>query len=244
MATWVWIVIAIAVVVVIALVAMGARRNRSAALRDRFGPEYDRAVENSDARRAAEAALRAREKERAQFDVKPLPEASRLRFAGEWREVQERFVYQPAQAATAADTLITRVMEAQGYPMKDFDAQAELVSVDHPNTVENYRFAHAVQQRSQTQQASTEDLREALLRFRSLFDELLRPEGNGAVGTTADRMQPASSSSRQRVVTGPEAQAPEAGVTGQADGSGTRGRNSLAGPAASDTAFSDPQTGQ
>lgn len=199
MATWVWVVIAIAVVVAVALVAVGARNRRTAALRDRFGPEYDRVVENRDDRRAAEADLRAREKQRAQFDVKPLPEATRLRFAGEWRDVQERFIDQPAQAAAAADTLITRVMEAQGYPMKDFDAQAELVSVDHPNTVENYRFAHAVQQRSQTQQgsqtqqASTEDLREALLRYRSLFDELLRPEGNGAAGAIADERQSASS---------------------------------------------------
>jgi hypothetical protein len=95
-------------------------------------------------------------------------------------ELQERFVDEPAQAAGAADTLITRVMEARGYQMKDFDTQADLVSVDHPDTVENYRFAHAVQQRAQTQQASTEDLREALLRYRSLFDELLRPEGDGA----------------------------------------------------------------
>ena len=132
--------------------------------------------------RAAEADLRGREKLRAQFDVKPLPEATRLRFAGEWRDVQENFVEEPAQAATDADVLITRVMEARGYPMKDFDAQAELISVDHPDTVENYRFAHAVRQRSQTQQVSTEDLREALLRYRSLFDELLRPEGNGAAG--------------------------------------------------------------
>ena len=175
MATWVWVVIAIAVVVVVALVAVGARRRRTAMLRDHFGPEYDRAVENSEDRRAAEADLRAREKQRAQFDVKPLPEAARLSFASEWRDLQERFVDQPAQATGAADTLITRVMEARGYPMKDFDAQAELVSVDHPDTVENYRFAHAVQQRAETQQASTEDLREALLRYRSLFDELLQP---------------------------------------------------------------------
>ena len=180
MAIWVWVVIAIALVAVIALVVVAASKRRTATLRDRFGPEYDRAVENRDDRRAAEADLRAREKERAQFDVKPLPEATRLRFAGEWRDVQENFVEQPAQAATAADALITRVMEARGYPMKDFDAQAELVSVDHPDTVENYRFAHAVRERSQTQQVSTEDLREALLRYRSLFDELLRPEGNGA----------------------------------------------------------------
>jgi hypothetical protein len=177
MATWVWVVIAIAVVIVVALVAAGAKNRRTTMLRDRFGPEYDRAVENSADRRAAEAELRARERERAQFDVKPLPEATRLSFAGEWRDLQERFVDQPAQAAGAADILITRVMEARGYPMKDFDEQADLVSVDHPDTVENYRFAHAVQQRARTQQASTEELREALLRYRSLFDELLRPEG-------------------------------------------------------------------
>lgn len=180
MATWVWVVIVIAVVAVIALVVVGGRKRRTAMLRNRFGPEYDRAVENRDDRRAAEADLRAREKQRAQFDVKPLPEAIRLRFADEWRDVQENFVEQPAQAAASADVLITRVMEARGYPMKDFDVQADLVSVDYPDTVENYRFAHAVRQRSQTEQVSTEDLREALLRYRSLFDELLRPEGNGA----------------------------------------------------------------
>jgi hypothetical protein len=178
MATLVWVVIVIVVAAAIALVAVGARKRRTAMLRDRFGPEYDRAVESRDGRRAAEADLRAREKQRAQFDIKPLPEATRLRFTDEWRDVQERFVDQPAQAATSADTLITHVMEARGYPMRDFDAQADLVSVDHPDTVENYRFAHAVRQRSQTEQVGTEDLREALLRYRSLFDELLRPEGN------------------------------------------------------------------
>ena len=178
MAAWVWVVIAIVVVVVIALVAVGARNRRTAMLRDRFGPEYDRAIENSDDRRAAEAELRGRERRRAQFDVKPLPEADRLRFANEWRDLQERFVDEPAPAAAAADALVVRVMEARGYPMRDFDAQAELVSVDYPDTVENYRFAHGVQQRSQTEQASTEELREALLRYRSLFDELLRPEGD------------------------------------------------------------------
>jgi hypothetical protein len=180
MATWVWVVIAIAVVVVVALVAMGARNRRTAMLRDRFGPEYDRVVASSDDQRAAEAQLRARERQRAQFDIKPLAETDRLRFAAEWRDLQVRFLDEPAQSADAADVLITRVMEARGYPMRDFDAQAELVSVDHPDTVENYRFAHAVQQRSRNQQASTEELREALLRYRSLFDELLRPDGDEA----------------------------------------------------------------
>ena len=214
MAAWVWVVIVIAVVVVVALVAVGARKRRTAMLRGHFGPEYDRAVENSEDQRAAEANLRAREKQRAQFDLQPLPEATRLSFASEWRDLQERFVDQPAQATGAADTLITRVMEARGYPMKDFDAQAELVSVDHPDTVENYRFAHAIQQRAKTQQASTEDLREALLRYRSLFDELLRPEGNGAAGVDG-QAQPAGYHNGQRVEaggidsTGPAASATE-----------------------------------
>jgi hypothetical protein len=241
MAAWVWIVIAIVVVAVIALVALGARKRRTAMLRDRFGPEYDRAVESSDGRRAAEADLRAREKQRAQFDVKSLPEATRLRFADEWREVQERFVDQPAQAATAADTLITRVMEARGYPMKDFDAQAELVSVDHPDTVENYRFAHAVRQRSQTQQVGTEDLREALLRYRSLFDGLLRPEGNGVAGAPAGQAQPAGVDSRQRVAAGPEPQEPGTSATGQTDGSAAMGSDG-AGPA--DPDYHDQQIGR
>ena len=212
-------------------------------LRDRFGPEYDRTVESRDGRRAAEADLRAREKQRAQFDVKPLPEATRLRFADEWRDVQERFVDQPAQATTAADTLITRVMEARGYPMKDFDAQAELVSVDHPDTVENYRFAHAVRQRSQTQQVGTEDLREALLRYRSLFDELLRPEGNGAADGTIGQAQPAGASSRQRVTAGPEVQELGTSATGQTDGSAAMGGDG-AGPADADPDYHDQRIGR
>jgi hypothetical protein len=233
MATWIWVVIAIAVVVVIAFIAVEARKRSSAGLRNRFGPEYDRAVGSSDDRRAAEAGLRERERERAQFDIKPLPEADRLRFADEWRDLQELFVDQPAEAAAGADILITRVMEAQGYPMKDFDAQAELVSVDHPNTVENYRFAHAVQQRSGAQQATTEDLREALLRYRSLFEELLRPEGNGAAATT-DR--------GRRVATEPEA--PATSGTGRVNGSGTTEIDNFAGPEATDADYHDQQIGQ
>jgi hypothetical protein len=234
MAALLWVVIAIVVVAVIALVAVGVRKRRTAMLRDRFGPEYDRAVESRDDRRAAEADLRAREKQRAQFDVEPLPEADRLRFADEWRDVQERFVEQPAQAATAADTLITRVMEARGYPMNDFDAQADLVSVDHPDTVQNYRFAHAVRQRSQTQQVSTEDLREALLRYRSLFDELLRPDsngaaGNGAAGGTTGQAQSVGVSNRQGVTAGPESQDSGTSTTGQVDGPAALGSDG-AGP--------------
>jgi hypothetical protein len=186
MATWVWILIVIAAVVIIAALAMAARQRRTTALRQRFGPEYDRAMQESQGRRPAEAELRDREKQRAQLDIRPLPENMRARFAEEWREVQERFVDQPSDAVVAADRLVHSVMEARGYPMGDFDAQADLVSVDHPEVVENYRVAHGIHQRAQQQQASTEDLREALLRYRSLFDELLQP-GDGQAPVTAGR---------------------------------------------------------
>jgi hypothetical protein len=186
MATWVWILIVIAAVVVVALIAMAARQRRTAALRQRFGPEYDRAVEAGKGRRAAEADLRDRERQRAQLDIRPLPEGMRVRFAQEWQDVQKRFVDQPSDAVVAADRLVHSVMEARGYPMGDFDAQADLVSVDHPEVVENYRFAHGIRERAQAQRASTEDLREAMLRYRSLFGELLRAE-DGQTGVTASR---------------------------------------------------------
>jgi hypothetical protein len=186
MATWVWILIVVAAVVVVVLIAMAARQRRTMALRERFGPEYDRAVEAGEGRRAAEADLRDRERRRAQLDIRPLPEDTRVRFAEEWREVQERFVDQPSDALVAADRLVYRVMEARGYPMGDFDAQAGLVSVDHPEVVENYRFAHGIHERAQAQRASTEDLREALLRYRSLFDELLEAD-DGQAGVAARR---------------------------------------------------------
>jgi hypothetical protein len=120
--------------------------------------------------------------------------------------------------------------------MKDFDAQAELLSVDHPQTVENYRFARGVQQRAQTQQASTEDLREALLRYRSLFDELLSPEANGAASTTADYSEPASRDSQQRVTTEPEARAPVASATGRPN-EPTAAEADIAAPDTEDTGY-------
>jgi hypothetical protein len=248
MATLIWVVVAIVVVIAIALVAVGARKRNSAMLRERFGPEYDRALENRGDQRAAEADLRARERQRAQFELTPLPEATRLRFADEWRDVQENFIDEPAQAATAADILITRVMEARGYPMNDFDVQADLVSVDHPETVENYRFAHAVQERSLTQQASTEDLREALLRYRSLFDELLRQDGNGADANGAasgatGQAQSAGIGNHQRGPAVPDPRDPEASVTGPTDESTELGIDG-AGPADPDPDYYDQRTGR
>jgi hypothetical protein len=188
MATWVWILIAIAAVVVIGLIAMTTRQRRTTALRERFGPEYDRTVEAKQDRRGAEAELRERERQRAQLDIRPLPEDARARYAQEWRDVQEQFVDQPAAAVVAADGLVHSVMEARGYPMGDFDAQADLVSVDHPEVVDNFRSAHAIHERVESQETSTEDLREALVRYRSLFDELLGANNNGQADVQAGQV--------------------------------------------------------
>jgi hypothetical protein len=177
MATWLWIVIVIVVVLIILAAAMAARRRRTMALRERFGPEYDRTVGAREGQRAAEADLRGREREHARLDIKPLSEAARVRYTEEWQVIQQSFVDQPEEATTAGYDLVNRVMEERGYPMRDFDARADLVSVDHPDVVENYRVAHGIHERARQHQASTEDLREALLRYRSLFEELLRPDG-------------------------------------------------------------------
>jgi hypothetical protein len=180
-ATWAWVLIAVVVViVVIAIVAVALSRRRSAGLRDRFGPEYERTMQEREGRRAAESDLRSRQKQRAQLTITPLSEPARARYAEQWRGLQEQFVDQPSSAVMAADALVRKVMGDEGYPVDDFAQQADLVSVDHPRVVDNYRTAHGVWERTQTRQASTEDMRTALLSYRALFDELLAAEPDGS----------------------------------------------------------------
>jgi hypothetical protein len=215
MSTWLWVLIAIVVVLIAAVAATVAmRQRRTAMLRQRFGPEYDRTVGGSQNTRAAEAALLARERQRSRLDIKPLPEASRIRFAEEWRGVQERFVDQPAEAAAAADQLVSRVMAERGYPMGDFSAQADLISVDHPDVVEDYRVAHVIQERAAAHQASTEEMREGLLRYRALFEVLLRPE------RTADTAERPAGTSPEAAPAAPDGTAP-ATIDGPATGDAT-----------------------
>src|SRR5262252_4301948 len=128
MATWLWIVIIVVIVAIVLAAVMAARRRRTMALRQRFGTEYDRALESRDGQRAAEADLRDRERERARLDIKPLSEASRARYTEEWRIIQQDFVDQPEEATTAGYDLVNLVMAERGYPMQDFDARAGLVS--------------------------------------------------------------------------------------------------------------------
>jgi hypothetical protein len=177
MDTWVWIVIAAAVVVVLALVVWGmTRRHRTHHLQGRFGPEYDRTVDGADSRRAAEHDLRDREHQRDAIELRPLSVAARDRYQAQWTDVQTRFVDRPSVATGEADELITDLMRERGYPVDDFEARSGLVSVDHPDVVEHYRFAHEVSRRNVEGRADTEDLRRALIAYRSLFDELLIAE--------------------------------------------------------------------
>jgi len=162
-----------AVVVVAVIVFLLARKRRSQQLRQRFGPEYDRVVKKEGEVRRAEGVLEMRAKRRDKFTLRPLPEASRLDFAGRWRAVQAQFVDEPAGSVSQADALVNELMAARGYPMSDFDQRAADISVDHPVVVENYRAAHAIALRHDSGQASTEDLRKAMVHYRTLFEELL-----------------------------------------------------------------------
>jgi cytoskeletal protein RodZ len=165
---WVWAVIAVAAIVVIALVVWQAlRAKRTRTLQERFGPEYDRTVDRADGRREAEADLESRAKRRDELDIRPLPAASRDRYLGEWQHVQARFVDDPTGAVQQADTLIQAVMRERGYPVDDFEQRAADISVDHPAVVENYRTGHRLAA------GDTEAQRQAMVHYRSLFDELL-----------------------------------------------------------------------
>jgi len=174
MDTWIWIVIAVAVVVIVVLaLAVAARNRRRHHLQDRFGPEYDRTVEGADRRRHAERELREREARHDELELRPLSDASRQRYTQQWEQMQSGFVDRPQVAVADADRLITDLMRERGYPVDDFETRSELVSVDHPDVVENYRTAHGIAQRTVEGRTSTEDLRQAVISYRALFEEML-----------------------------------------------------------------------
>jgi predicted nucleic acid-binding protein len=173
MPVWAWIVIGIGVVVVIALALFGADRQRSRHLEEKFGPEYGRTVAERGDRRSAESELREREQVRERLEITPLSERQRERYGGEWQQVQSDFVDNPSEAVAEADRLIAEVMRERGYPVDDFEQQAAVVSVDHPDVVANYREGHAIYLSVDRGGASTEDLRQAMQHYRALFDELL-----------------------------------------------------------------------
>jgi FtsZ-interacting cell division protein ZipA len=167
------VIVVIAVIAVAGILFFAMRRRRSQNLRERFGPEYDRVVKQQGDPRKAEGVLEFREKRREKFTIRPLAAADRSSFVLRWNEVQSRFVDDPRGAVTVAESLISEVMQARGYPIGEFEQRAADISVDYPVVVENYRAAHAIAQRHSAGQASTEDLRQAMVHYRKLFQELL-----------------------------------------------------------------------
>jgi hypothetical protein len=172
------VIVAIIVIALIVAALVFTRQRRSQQLQQGFGPEYDRTLEERGGdRRETEAELLERRERREEFEVRELDPAARDRYTERWRAAQRRFVDEPAPAVGEADALVMDVMRDRGYPVADeFDRRAADVSVDHPEVVENYRAAHDISTRATAGEASTEDLRQAMVHFRTLFVELVGTE--------------------------------------------------------------------
>jgi len=179
--------VAVAAVVLVGLVWLSVRRRRTmtADLRKRFGSEYEQAVREHGSVRRAEAQLAGREKRVKGLNIRDLDPAQRDRFAFQWQALQSRFVDEPKGAVAEADTLVSSVMQARGYPVADFNRRAADISVLHPHVVANYRSAHEIAVRLGQGDASTEELRTAMIHFRSLFEELMHIPTPGAMKEVA-----------------------------------------------------------
>ena len=149
------------------------RRRRSELLRKDFGPEYNRTLDQLGDQRKAEAELAARKERVHKLEIRGLTADERSQFADSWRRTQSLFVDEPSRAVGDADGLVKELMQARGYPVGDFQRRAADVSVDHPRVVTNYRAAHDIAARNKSGKATTEDLRQAIMHYRSLFQELL-----------------------------------------------------------------------
>jgi hypothetical protein len=180
------ILIAVIAIAVIALVIYLATRRRSEHLRDRFGPEYDRAV--TDGRLSGERELAARQRRVEKLEIRPLDPDQRDEFARRWRDTQAHFVDSPGEAIQEADRLVAEVMGERGYPVEDFDQREADLSVHHGDVLGNYRAAHGITLAYQQGHAGTEDLRQAMVHYRSLFEDLLEtaPSGDDETAMVVD----------------------------------------------------------
>src|SRR5580704_4299122 len=173
--------VVILVIAVLAWMYMRKRRGTTADLRQRFGPEYERAVREHGSERKAEAKLVDREKRVEKLNIRDLDPIERERFLERWTSVQSRFVDSPKGAVAEADDLVSSLMKTRGYPVSDFDQRAADISVDHPRVLGNYRSAHEIALRVGKDEATTEDLRTAMIHYHSLFDELVQVPGPAIV---------------------------------------------------------------
>ena len=168
------VLLAVAALVALAIIIWAAvRGRRTTHLRERFGDEYDRTVEEQGKRAKAEAALHEREQRVAKLEIRALTAEQRSAAITEWREVKATFVDGPVEAVHHADRLLASIMKARGYPMADFDRRYEDLTVDHGEVARHYREGHEITERHRLGQASTEDLRQAMIHFEALFDDLV-----------------------------------------------------------------------
>ena len=173
----------ILIAVVLILVVMGvilaprfASRKRSERLHGQFGPEYDRAVEAAGSEKKAQKELDGRRKHVDTLNIRPLSVSEREHYQADWTAVQAQFVDQPGEATVKADHLIMEVMQLREYPLSSFEERAADISVNYPALVSNYRAARAIAIKNEQHQADTEELRQAMIYYRSLFKELLGTE--------------------------------------------------------------------
>ena len=187
------VLLVVAVAILLAVIGwLLVERRRSADLRAAFGPEYQRAVQGAGSRRAAESELNARRRRVQELKLQPIPAPDQERYAAAWRAVQARFVDEPSAAIADGDKLIQRVLEARGYPIADFEQRVADISVDHPKVVEHYRAAHSIatEQAGRTGQ-DTEALRQAMVHYRALFEDLLGTTDDVARARAGDPRPPA-----------------------------------------------------
>jgi hypothetical protein len=166
--------VAILIIALLGWLYLRKRRSTTAGLRKKFGSEYERAVLVHGSERKAEARLTDREKRVDSLNLRDLGPAEQERFSKRWESVQTRFIDSPKGAVTEADDLVSSLMKTRGYPISDFDQRAADISVDHPRVVENYRSAHEIALRVGKDEATTEELRTAMIHYRSLFEELVQ----------------------------------------------------------------------
>ena len=174
-----YLIIAVVLVLLVLGVILGAifsRRQRSKKFQNKYGPEYDRAVQNAGNEKKAQAELGERQKHVDTMNIRPLSVSERTRYQAEWTAIQAKFVDQPGQATVEADHLIMEVMKVRAYPVSDFEQRAADISVKYPALVSNYRAAREIAIKNEQHSANTEELRQALIYYRSLFDELLKDE--------------------------------------------------------------------
>jgi hypothetical protein len=185
------VVLAVAAVVLLALVAalvaVARRRRRREQLRGTFGPEYDRTVEGADKRRDAERELLERKERHDALDIRPLSAASRQRYLTAWDGVQTRFVDSPVLALSEADALITRLLAERGFPTDDVRTQEDMLSVEHAHVLDGFRAGHAIEQANTVGNADTEQVRQGMLHFRQVFEELVSDGGNDPYPTDETR---------------------------------------------------------